>query len=450
MTDTVKNIQVGSTVHPVEDTKATPLLTSTDETTLLTNGTYRGSTIANNSTFVKKDGTLNNFVDDAAVAWTHTTGNNSGYGWKILYTGQAFLGFMGDFTTGIKRSTNGTTWSNVSMPGSYSQRWYVGLAADGEGVVIAKHAANSNQYARSTDHGLTWTMQTLPASWSAREECGSYANGVFFIGRNGDYYYSTDKALTWTLASFPTWYISSVIYVAPYYFALGEGYTGFNGIYQSSSPEGPWTKINSTKVHTMTTDGSTIVALTNSSPYSCIYSSDKGATWSTVALPVDEKATKILYANGLFFGYSSTSNKFVYSTDAITWKQGSTNLSAISSGAAAGADCFVGSYSNTSVKSVYGITHTYSLTPLSYTKSEVDTALASKQGTLTAGNGIDITSDTISAEEMVGADGVNIGKAGAVPRPAATDNTKFLRGDGTWAEVGGTSYNPSAQEITLG
>ena len=83
-----------------------------------------------------------------------------------------------------------------------------------------------------------------------------------------------------------------------------------------------------------------------------------------------------------------------------------------------------------------------------YTKSEVNTALASKQNTLTAGNGIDITSDTISAEEMVGADGVNIGKAGAVPRPSATDNTKFLRGDGTWAEAG-SAAEYSGGTITL-
>lgn len=77
--------------------------------------------------------------------------------------------------------------------------------------------------------------------------------------------------------------------------------------------------------------------------------------------------------------------------------------------------------------------------------------LSSKQNTLTAGNGIDISSDTISAEEMVGADGVNIGKAGAVPAPTATDNTKFLRGDGTWQDAGSAAtYNSTTQEITLG
>ena len=36
---------------------------------------------------------------------------------------------------------------------------------------------------------------------------------------------------------------------------------------------------------------------------------------------------------------------------------------------------------------------------------------------------------------MTGADGTNAGTAGIIPAPTATDNTKFLRGDGTWATV---------------
>lgn len=50
---------------------------------------------------------------------------------------------------------------------------------------------------------------------------------------------------------------------------------------------------------------------------------------------------------------------------------------------------------------------------------------------------------------MVGAGDIEAGKAGLVPAPAAGDNYKFLRGDGTWAEVDGTidldSYYTKAQ-----
>lgn len=43
---------------------------------------------------------------------------------------------------------------------------------------------------------------------------------------------------------------------------------------------------------------------------------------------------------------------------------------------------------------------------------------------------------------MTGATGSAAGTAGAVPAPAASDNTKFLRGDGTWAEAGGGNTLP--------
>ena len=46
---------------------------------------------------------------------------------------------------------------------------------------------------------------------------------------------------------------------------------------------------------------------------------------------------------------------------------------------------------------------------------------------------------------MTGATGSSAGTAGAVPAPAASDNTKFLRGDGTWADGGGTLPEQTGQ-----
>ena len=51
---------------------------------------------------------------------------------------------------------------------------------------------------------------------------------------------------------------------------------------------------------------------------------------------------------------------------------------------------------------------------------------------------------------MTGADGTAAGTIGAVPAPAATDNTKFLRGDGTWAEAGSAaSYDNTTGTVEL-
>lgn len=69
------------------------------------------------------------------------------------------------------------------------------------------------------------------------------------------------------------------------------------------------------------------------------------------------------------------------------------------------------------------------------TQSDLSTGLATKQNTLTAGTGISISSDTISGVAMTGATGSVAGSEGLVPAPTATDNTKFLKGDGTWTSI---------------
>ena len=52
--------------------------------------------------------------------------------------------------------------------------------------------------------------------------------------------------------------------------------------------------------------------------------------------------------------------------------------------------------------------------------------------------------------EMIGATSEADGQGGAVPKPTISDKDKFLKGDGTWAEVGGTevSITPSLQSGT--
>lgn len=46
-----------------------------------------------------------------------------------------------------------------------------------------------------------------------------------------------------------------------------------------------------------------------------------------------------------------------------------------------------------------------------------------------------LITDGTPVDDFVGADGTNAGSAGLVPAPTATDNTKYLKGDGTWAAV---------------
>lgn len=55
---------------------------------------------------------------------------------------------------------------------------------------------------------------------------------------------------------------------------------------------------------------------------------------------------------------------------------------------------------------------------------------------LIAGNNITISDNVISAPVMTGASSLAAGTSGTVPQPAIGDQVKFLRGDGTWVDLG--------------
>ena len=60
-------------------------------------------------------------------------------------------------------------------------------------------------------------------------------------------------------------------------------------------------------------------------------------------------------------------------------------------------------------------------------------AQTGQSGKFLTTNGTAVSWASISV--MTGADGTNAGTSGLTPAPAATDNTKFLKGNGTWSDV---------------
>ena len=78
-----------------------------------------------------------------------------------------------------------------------------------------------------------------------------------------------------------------------------------------------------------------------------------------------------------------------------------------------------------------------------------DTAYAAKSHNHAGG---DITSGIVAADKlgtMTGASGTTAGASGAVTKPVAGDNTKFLRGDATWAVPSGTYEHPETLTAAL-
>ena len=66
-----------------------------------------------------------------------------------------------------------------------------------------------------------------------------------------------------------------------------------------------------------------------------------------------------------------------------------------------------------------------------------------------SGGGTATFYDSASLPDFTGADGSNAGARGFVPAPAATDNTKYLKGNGTWATAPVTSVNGQTGAVTL-
>ena len=107
--------------------------------------------------------------------------------------------------------------------------------------------------------------------------------------------------------------------------------------------------------------------------------------------------------------------------------------------------------------SATAVTHTASTavgnstTPVYINSSGVATALSYSLAKSVPADAV-FTDTTYSA--FTGADGSSAGTSGLVPAPTATDNTKFLKGDGTWASPAGVtvdqSYDPTSANAQSG
>ena len=79
-----------------------------------------------------------------------------------------------------------------------------------------------------------------------------------------------------------------------------------------------------------------------------------------------------------------------------------------------------------------------------YGNANID--ITGKQDVLIPGDNVTISDNVISAtdttySEFVGATSQDDGESGLVPAPTSSDTNKYLRGDGTWAEVSGGTGN---------
>jgi hypothetical protein len=191
---------------------------------------------------------------------------------------------VGTNSTVLAKSTDGSTWSSVTMPTSAA---WTGIAYGAGYWVTVASGGTVAQYSNSD--GLSWKAATLPSSatWTYL----TYGNGSFVTVDAGassqKAAYSVDFGKTWTASTLPTaqtW--TGVAYGGNIFVAISTGGT------------------------------------------TAAYSTDGGATWTASTLPRSTTWSGVVYGNGRFVAVSSTSGTAAYSFDGITWYSSLYNIAA--------------------------------------------------------------------------------------------------------------------------
>ena len=378
---TVKNFNVGGVDYPVQDAKATPFLSSADEATLLSNGTYRGDEVANNTIFADSDGVLKKFTK-TVVDKTWQTGTaqtrigrtnlsihdqvsaqNGNYVVTSLYYGDA------------RRSTDrGATWVSAGSS-SYNA----------SSTSCTVYVQKTGKFYCGTSVGLLATDGT--ASFS---RVGSSTSSVTTYATDGNILCCFGGCYTFDNEGTPTWTAANYSVVAARYDSVSGVFYGqrqsTNGYYESTDGY-TWTLIGSPGQYFnwVAKRGNVVVGFrrngaSNTKRY---VSTDGGVTWTSEAF-ADQEWFGGVYQGLFYMGRTGGAADFMISTDGLTWTQMNRPDTASAQALVMVDDkVYMGNYA---YYFTTGIDYDYALTPISYTKTEVDTALADKQTAAVVGS----------------------------------------------------------------
>jgi hypothetical protein len=270
-------------------------------------GTVSGNTLTATFTITSEDG----ISTTATFIKTVGGGDNGGLAW-----------------TAVGTSTFGTSFINA--------------IAYGNGTFVA--GGSGGKMAYSTD-GITWTAVGTSTFGTSTIRAIAYGGGRFVaVSGDSDYNdgyvysgkaaYSTD-GITWTAvgtSTFGTTAINGIAYGDGRFVAVGESY-GFRGNtygflgYAAYSTDGQtWTAatMESESYSAIAYGGGRFVAVSSityetSNPRSpAAYSTDGGANWTTVYIPVESFFQGIAYGNGRFVAVGSD-GMTAWSTNGQTW-----------------------------------------------------------------------------------------------------------------------------------
>jgi hypothetical protein len=136
---------------------------------------------------------------------------SSNYWYPYAYGNGTFVAGNQATTTGAY-STNGTTWTSMTMPSTYVN-YYMTF---GNGYFVASTYSTGYPYIAYSTNGYTWSTVYVPFSYSPSNIV--YNNGVFIIPTTGTTWYrSTNNGASWSSFYMPT---NGTLSVANGYFII--------------------------------------------------------------------------------------------------------------------------------------------------------------------------------------------------------------------------------------
>jgi hypothetical protein len=279
--------------------------------TVATNETYNGSTSVSVTT-----------AYTPPTSWT--VGTNPAPGYARMGWGNGLFVWLTTSTTGYT-STNGSTWTSMTIPNPSSNQW--NTVQYGNGYFLATSGNGPTQYCIYSSNGTTWTVGGGPTSlttpWAV-----CYGNGYWVATISGTTkysYYSTNNGASWTqgASTIPTSSGSSMTYWNGKYYTISAGVvyysTTYNGASWTAMSGGPgsfgnFSQYNPTNV--LVTSGPN-----GDSTGSYGYTTN-GTSWSSGTFPVATYLNGIGYTNGYYFilpGNGYTSSTTLYGTNGTSW-----------------------------------------------------------------------------------------------------------------------------------
>ena len=300
------------------------------------------------------------------ISWTEGT-MPSEQNWQSVCYGNGKFVAVASWTTTMAYSTDGISWTQGTMPSS--KVWSSVCYGNGKYVAVSQ----SNIMAYSTD-GISWSEGNMPGDQDWQSVC--YGNGKYVaLGGYGatTMAYSTD-GISWTQGNLPSssqnW--QSVCYGNGKYVATTTGNSGGN-IFAYSTNGINWTEGNmpsERRWDSLCYGNGKFVAIAWAHIYNDLLAYLPDSEFdllefkeSTVSTSSDTYWTSVCYGNDKFVAVSTT-NTMAYSTDGISWTEGTMPSSKYWASVCYGKDKFVAvSTTNTMAYSTDGISWTEGTIP---------------------------------------------------------------------------------------